>query len=155
MLSDLRLSLRALGKSRGFALIAILTLAVGIGTSTAIFSALRALVISPFHYPAADQLVHVWSGDGWTLSPADYLDVREQSSSFSAFGVYQPQSVNVGAENAQSVMGISGTADVLRAFGVAPALGRWFDPSDDAVGAPPVVILSHALWQQLFAGDPL
>lgn len=154
MFSNLRLSLRALGKSRGFSLIAVLTLAVGIGTTTAIFSALQALVISPFSYPESDRLVHVWSGDGWPLSPADQLDLREQSSSFRAFGVYQPQSVNVGRENAQSVMSITGTADVLRAFGVKPMLGRLFEPADDAPGAPPVVILSHGLWQQFFAGDP-
>lgn len=154
MLSNLRLSLRSLGKSRGFALIAILTLGVGIGASTVMFSVLQALVISPFSYPAADRLAHVWSGDGWSLSPADYLDLKEQSSSFSAFAVYQPQSVNVGRENAQSIMGATGTSDVLRVFGVKPLFGRLFEPADDAKGAPPVVILSHALWQQLFASDP-
>ena len=154
MLSNLRLSLRALAKSRGFSVIAVLTLAVGIGATTAIFSALQALVISPYHYPAADRLVYVWSGNYWPLSPADSIDLRAQSVSFGAFGVYQPQTVNVGKENAQSVMGVSGTADVLRAFGVRPMLGRLFAPADDAEGAPPVVILGHALWQQLFASDP-
>ncbi len=154
MISDLRLSVRALLKARGFALIAILTLAVGIGATTAIFSALRALALSPFHYPAADRLVHVWSGDGWPLSPADYLDLRAQSTSFTAFGVYQRTSVNVGREQAQAVNAISGTSDVLPAFGVRPALGRWFEPADDAPGAPPVVILSHVLWQQFFGADP-
>jgi predicted permease len=154
MLSNLRLALRTLARSRGFALIAVLTLAVGIGATTAIFSALQALVIAPFSYPAADRLVQVWSGDWWPLSPADAFDLRGQSSSYSTFGIYHPDTFNVGQENAQSVMGVSGTADVLRAYGVKPMLGRWFEPSDDAVGAEPVVILSHALWQQLFAGDP-
>ena len=70
MLSDLRLSFRALTKSPGFALVAILTLGVGIGATTAIFSVLQALVISPYHFPSADRLVHVWSGDRWPLSPA-------------------------------------------------------------------------------------
>ncbi len=154
MLSNLRLSLRTLAQSRGFTLIAVLTLAVGIGSTTAIFSALQALVITPFSYPAADRLVHVWSGDRWPLSPADSFDLRQQSSSFSAFGVYSPQSVNIGQESAQSVMGVAGTADVLRAFGVRPMLGRWFEPTDDVPGAAPVVILSYSLWQQLFAGDP-
>jgi len=153
MLSDLRLSLRTLAKSRAFALIAVLTLAVGIGSTTATFGVLRALVLSPFHYPNADQLVHVWSGDSWSLSPADFLDLHEQSTSFSSFGVYQPQSVNVGAENAQSVTAVAGTADVLRAFGVQPILGRLFEPADDRPGAPPVVILAESLWQQLFGGD--
>lgn len=153
MLSDFRLSLRTLAKSRTFAFIAVLTLAVGIGSTTAIFGVLRALVLSPFHYPNADQLVHVWSGDRWSLSPADFLDVHEQSTSFSSFGVYQPQSVNVGAENAQSVTAVAGTAGVLSAFGVQPILGRLFEPADDLPGAPPVVILSESLWQQLFGGD--
>src|SRR5450432_106443 len=153
MLSNLRLSLRTLARSRGFALIAVLTLAVGIGATTAIFSALQALVISPFSYPASDRLVHLWSGNGWPLSPADAIDLKVQSSSYSAFGVYQPAAYNVGQENAQSVTGVTGTSDVLRAFGVKPMLGRWFEPADDAVGAAPVVILSHTLWRQLFAGD--
>ena len=88
MFSDLRLSLRTLAKARGFAFVAILTLAVGIGATTAIFSVLRALVIVPFRYPAPEQLVHVWSGDGWPFSSADFLDQREQAKSFSIFGAY-------------------------------------------------------------------
>jgi len=154
MLTNVRLALRSLGKSRGFAIVAVLTLAVGIGSTTAIFSALRALVIEPFHYPQSDQLVHVWSDDSWPLSPADSLDLRAESKSFSAFGIYQPATVNVGRENAQSYVAVRGTADVLRVFGVPPIYGRFFDVNDDAVGAPPVVILSHAFWQDHFAGDP-
>jgi putative ABC transport system permease protein len=153
MLSDLRLSVRTLAKTRGFTLIAILTLAVGIGATTAIFSALRALALAPFHYPQSDQIVHIWSGDGWPLSPADYLDQKEQTTSFSAFGVYSRGSVNLGKENAQAVVSINCTSDVLRVFGVQPMFGRFFEPADDDKGAPPVAILSHALWQQLFAGD--
>ncbi|HEY4299652.1 MAG TPA: ABC transporter permease [Candidatus Didemnitutus sp.] len=154
MLSNLRLSLRALTRSWALSLVAILTLAVGIGSTTAIFSVLQALVISPFSYPKSDQLVHVWSGNGWPLSPADFLDLKKESSSFSDFGVYQPDTCNVGLEHSQSVMGISGTCDVLRAFGVQPMYGRLFEAADDVPKAPPVVILGHALWRQLFGGDP-
>ncbi|MEO7600025.1 MAG: ABC transporter permease [Opitutus sp.] len=154
MMTDLRISLRALAKSRGFALVAILTLAVGIGSTTAIFSVLRAMVISPFSYPAQEQLAQVWSGDGWPLSPADFLDLHEQATSFAAFGAYQPASFNIGRENAQSVSAMVGTHEVLKTFGVKPALGRFFEAEDDLAGATPVVILSHGLWQQLFAGDP-
>ena len=153
MLSDLRLSLRTLIKTRGFAFIAILTLAVGIGASTAIFSTLRALVISPFRYPDADQLVHVWSGDSWPFSSADFIDQHEQAKSFARFGVYNRNSVNVGKENAQAVNAVSGTHEVLKVFGIKPAIGRFFEAADDAVGAPKTVILSHSLWHQLFAGD--
>jgi putative ABC transport system permease protein len=153
MLSNLRLSLRTLAKARGFAFVAILTLAVGIGATTAIFSVLRALVIVPYRYPASEQLVHVWSGDGWPFSTGDFLDQREQAKSFSLFGVYQRTSVNLGKENAQAVNAIAGTAEVLKVFGIGPALGRFFEPSDETVGAPKVVILSHSLWHQLFGGD--
>lgn len=154
MLPDLRLSFRALRKTPGLAVTAILTLAVGIGATTAIFSTLRALVISPFDYPRSEQLVHVWSGDGWSLSPADYFDIKAQSTSFAFFGSYQRQSVNIGRENAQSAVAVTATSDVLRAFGVQPALGRFFEPEDDIPAVPERVILSHALWHQLFAGDP-
>ena len=154
MLSDFRPTFRTLAKARGFALIAVLTLGVGIGAATVIFSALRALVIDPFQYPRSDQLVHVWSGDRWPFSPADYFDIREQSTSFSSFGLYQPHTFNVGNENAQSILGTRTTSDVLRAFGVPPLLGRTFTADDEAQGAARVVILSHALWQQRFGGDP-
>ncbi|HVT72843.1 MAG TPA: ABC transporter permease [Lacunisphaera sp.] len=151
---NLRLAWRSLARSRGFAVVAILTLAVGIGSTTAIFSALQALVISPYNYPRSDRLVHLWSGNGWPLSPADSFDLMKDTASYTAFGIYQPSTYNVGAENAQSVTGVTGTAEVLRAFGIAPMLGRFFEPADDVPKAPPVVILSHALWQQLFASDP-
>jgi predicted permease len=154
MLSNLRLSLRTLAQSRGFAFIAILTLAVGIGSTTAIFSVLQALVIQPFHYPAADRLVHVWSGNFWPLSPADEIDLRKDTASYTAFGVYQPQTFNVGQENAQSVRGISGTAEVLPVFGVKPLLGRYFTVDDEIESSAPVAILSYALWQQVFGGAP-
>lgn len=154
MLSDLRYALRALAKSRGFAAIAILTLAFGIGSATAMFSALRALVVEPFSYPDSQQLVHVWSNDGQPLSTPDYFDIRDQATSFAALGVYSPRPVNLGGENAQAVRSVSATPDVLRAFGVQPALGRLIEESDDVQGAPAVAVISHALWQRSYAGDP-
>jgi putative ABC transport system permease protein len=154
MLSDLHLTLRNLAKSRGFAIISIITLAVGIGAATAIYSALRALVVDPFDYPESAQLSHVWSGEGWPLSPADFHDLHQQSTSFDSFGAYTPDSVNIGAENAQAVFGVRSTYGVLPAFGVRPARGRWFEPADDVEGAPPVAIISHALWLQTFGGNP-
>ena len=90
MISDLRYSFRRLAQTPGFTLIAICTLALGIGASAALFSALRALVLAPLPYERADQLVHVWSGPGWPLSTPDYLDLHEQAQSFSAFGAYEP-----------------------------------------------------------------
>ncbi|HEX2101052.1 MAG TPA: ABC transporter permease, partial [Candidatus Synoicihabitans sp.] len=153
MLSDFRLALRHLAKARGFAAIATCTLAVGIGSSTTMFSTLRALVMQPFDYPQADRLVHVWSGDRWPLSVPDFIDLREQSTSFSDFGVYSPGSVNVGGANPQAVAGVNATDGVLRAFGIVPQFGRWLEPADGVKGAAPVAVISHALWQQSFGGD--
>ncbi len=156
MITDLRLALRQLAKARGFALIATLTLAIGIGASTAMFSTLRALVVHPFDYPDSHEIVQIWSGQGggWPLSPADFLDLHEQNTSFENFGVYSPTSVNVGLENAQAVPGARATEGVLRAFGVGPLQGRLFTAEDGVEGAAPVVIISYKLWQQTFGGDP-
>ena len=154
MLLDLRLALRNLAKSRGFAAVAILTLAVGIGATAAMFSSLRALVVDPFSYPRGDQLVMVWSGDGWPLSSPDYFDIHEQATSFAAFGVYSPRRVNLGGDNAQSVPGVICTPEVLRAFGLPPVRGRFLTAEDGDKGAPPVAVISYALWQQSFAGEP-
>lgn len=152
--SDLRHAFRTLAKARGFSFIAILTLGVGIGASTAIFSTLRALVLSPFNYPDADAIVQVWSGRGWPLSVPDTLDLKNQMTGFADFGVYSPTSVNVGREGAEAVSGVNATAEVLRVFGVAPRLGRLLEPSDAVEGAAKVIVISHALWQRRFAGDP-
>jgi hypothetical protein len=154
MITDLRLALRQLAKARGFAFIATFTLAVGIGASTAMFSTLRALVVQPFDYPDADEIVQVWSGDGWPLSPADFHDLLAQNTSFEHFGVYSPGTVNVGLENAQAVPGVRATAGVLPAFGIGAFRGRLLTPEDSLEGAAPVAVISHSLWQQIFAGDP-
>ncbi|MFA5264705.1 MAG: ABC transporter permease [Opitutaceae bacterium] len=154
MLSDLRFAFRSLAKSPGFTIVAALTLALGIGASTTVFSALRALVIEPFSYPRADRIMHLWSNERQVLSTADYLDIRDQSTSFSELGAYSPRPVNLGGTSAQSLLGIECTAGLLRAFGVPPMSGRWFETSDEQNGAPPVVIISHSLWLNSFGGDP-
>ncbi|MBI2510493.1 MAG: ABC transporter permease [Opitutae bacterium] len=154
MLSDLRLAVRNLLKSRGFTAVAVLTLAVGLAATTTMFSTLRALVLSPLRYPSPEQLAMVWSDRQWPLSSADYTDLKKELTCFTEFGVYTPQSFNVGQENAQAVSGASVTSGVLRAFGVAPLHGRLFTADDDKFGAPQVAVLSYSLWQQSFAGDP-
>ncbi len=153
-MKDLRYAFRSLAKSPGFTAVAVLTLAVGIGAATAMFSGLRALVVEPFSYPQAAQIVHIWSSDGQPLSTPDYFDIREQAVSYAELGVYTPRPANLGGENAQSVNSVSCTAGVLRTFGVVPQLGRWLGPADEVKGAPAVAVISHGLWQQSFAGDP-
>jgi len=154
MLTDVRLAFRQLAKSPAFTTVAILTLAVGIGASVAMFGVLRALILQPFSYPQAEQLVQVWSNEGQPLSTPDYFDVAEQMTSFAEFGAYSPQAGNLGGENPQALRSVGCTSGVLRAFGIAPALGRLIEAADEAKGAAPVVVLSHALWRDAFGGDP-
>jgi len=154
MLRDLRFSLRILAKSPGFTTVAVLMLAIGIGSVTTMFGVVRAIVINPFFSPNADRLALVWSKEGQTVSTLDYFDIREQATSFAELGAYSLQRVNLGGDHPESLGSASCTPGVLRAFGVTPALGRWLEPSDEQKGAPPVAVISHRLWQQSFAGDP-
>lgn len=154
MLNDLRFAVRSLLKSPGFTAIAVLTLAVGIGAAAAIYSALRALVLEPFSYPHQERIVQIWPHEGWAFGPEDFFDIRDQAQSFEAIGVYTPQPKNIGGERPQSVDGVGCTPGVLKAFGVVPALGRWLEDADEAKGAPHVAVISHALWQRSFGGDP-
>jgi len=151
---DIRFALRSFAKSPGFTLVAVVTLAVGIGATTAMFSALRVLVVKPFSYPQSDRIVQLWSNDGQPLSTPDYFDIRDQATSFAELGAYITQASNLGGEKAQAVSSVVCTAGVLRALGVHPALGRWFERADDEAGGPAVAVISDALWKQSFGADP-
>jgi hypothetical protein len=99
-------------------------------------------------------LVHVSSNGGQAISTPEYFSFREQAASFGEFGIYAPQTLNVGGDHPECVHSVVCTPGVLRAFGVAPTLGRWLEPSDEQTGTPPVAVISHRLWQQTLAGDP-
>ncbi|MBE2213073.1 MAG: ABC transporter permease [Opitutaceae bacterium] len=154
MLTDLRLALRSLAKTRGFTAVCILTLALGIGSTTAMFCALRALVFDPAPWPESARLVQAWSNQGQPFSAADFSDMHAQASSFESFGVYAPRTFNFGGDQPEAVVGVMASPGVLRAFGVQPMLGRWIDDADDVPGAPAVVVISHAFWQRSLSGDP-
>ena len=154
LLQDVRYALRQLRKSPGFTVVAVITLALGIGANTAIFSAIKALLLDPFPYPNSDRIVQVWSNEGWPLSTPDFFDIRDQNKSFAEIGVYSPQRFNLGGDHPESIYGVFCTAGVLRTFGMQPAIGRWPGEADEQPGAPPVVILSHGLWLRNFKGDP-
>jgi len=145
-----------LGKHPGFTALAVITLALGIGANTAIFSVFKSVLLEPFPYPQADRLVHIWQtqlGQRWrnTLSAPDFLDLRDQNRSFEEMGVYCPYGFNLGGAEPVRVSGVLCSAGVLRALGVAPALGRWFTDEEELDGSRPVV-LSHDAWQEHFEG---
>jgi len=150
---DFRFAARSLSRSPVLTTVAVLTLAMGIGAVAAMFSAIRATVLEPFAYPHSERLVQVWSNPGLPFSAQDYLDMRSQVSSFEYLGAYSPDPVNLGGTQAKSLRSIQCTSEVLRAFGVIPALGRWLEAQDEAKGAPLVTVISHQLWMDAFGGD--
>jgi putative ABC transport system permease protein len=154
MFSELRLAARSLAKSRGFTAVAVFTLAVGIGTTAAMFSALDTLVVHPFSYPQSERIAHVWSGDHWPLSDPDFLDLREQAKSFEVFGCYSPQNANLGGENPRSIRVAAVTSGVLEAFGIPPLRGRTIVRDDEQQGSQQVAVISHSLWVGSLGGDP-
>jgi putative ABC transport system permease protein len=157
---DLRYGARQLRKNPGFTAVAVLTLALGIGANTAIFSVVNAVLLRPLPFAEANRLV--WLG-GWVgndkeqgVTPADFLDYREQSQSFAllAASVSDTVSVNLtGDGEPERLKGALVTANYLDVFGVNPTLGRTFRSEEDQDGNDRVVVLSHGLWVRRFGAD--
>jgi putative ABC transport system permease protein len=152
---DARYGLRLLRRSPGFAAVAILTLALGIGASTAILSVVDAILVRPLAYADPARLVVILQGGDGPVAPANFLDWKAQSGSFENMGAAEYWSPNLtGGDSPEKVWAIRMTADVLPLLGVRPALGRFFLPSETAAGANRVVVLGHALWKSRFGADP-
>ncbi|MHC1769022.1 MAG: ABC transporter permease [Verrucomicrobiia bacterium] len=157
-MNDLRFAIRQLLKNPGFATVVVLTLGLGIGANTAIFSVFKATVLEPLPYPDPFRLVHVWKSDmairdHMPLSGPDYFDLREQNRCFEELGAYTTTWHNLGGEQPTRIQGILCTAAILRAFGVQPALGRWFTEAEEQEGTRRVVVLSHRLWKERYGSD--
>jgi len=155
---DIRYALRQLRKAAGFACTAILILAIGIGGTTAIFSALKPILFEPLPYPHASRIMMIWyAGEDGTRAPQafhTYRELAERSRSFETVAVMKPwQPTVVGADQPERIDGQQVSASYFRTLGVTPAIGRDFLPSDDVLNGPKVVVLSNGLWQRRFAGD--
>jgi putative ABC transport system permease protein len=159
---DLVVGARILRRSPSFTIVALLTLAIGIGANTAIFGVLRSVLLRPLPYPQSEQLVQVWSdhraigrAEPEWLTPPDFADWRDGNTTFTSMAAYQGWGPDLtGSGDPQTVAGllVSGTFfDVLLA---KPALGRLITPADDDSSAPRVVVLTHQFWQRQFGGDP-
>ena len=162
MLQDIRYSARTLLKHPGFAAVAVLTLALGIGANTAIFSVVENVLLRPLPYPQPGNIVQIWNTyppqvPRGALSPGDYADWRRQNASFSEMGGYAQisQGFNLTGEGEpQRVLGSYASAGLFPMLGIRLAAGRYFLPEEDRAGSSPVVMLSHRLWQSRFGGDP-
>jgi len=156
MLQDLRYAERTLAKSPGFTVIAVLTLATGIGANTAIFSAVNAVLLRPLPYPQSERLVEVTSSDvepiRFGISYPDLLDLRGLTRDFTGVAAYSTQRYNLtGAGDPREVQAAFVTADVFDVLGVHPQIGQAFTVAQEH---DPVALLSNALWVTSFGRDP-
>jgi predicted permease len=160
--NDLRFATRVLRRQPGFTVVVLLTLMLGIGANTAIFTVIDAALLRPLPYREADRLVHFWEthrGDVSQRSEAsypDFLDWRAQNRAFAAIEGYDETNLTVTADGAEPLMlrGARVTPGFFPMLGVAPALGRAFVPEESLAGGAPVVVLSHGFWQRRLGSDP-
>ena len=155
---DLRYAVRQLARSPAFTVVAVLTLALGIGANTAIFSAVYSVLLRPLPYAHADRLVDLREGTGqggsMFVTMGNYDVWRQRSPQFSALAAYAYAAFTLtGAGAPQRLHGLSVSADYWRALSIPPLLGRYFSASEDQLGAPNVVVLSYTLWSTAFASD--
>jgi predicted permease len=156
---DVRFGLRMLRKNPGFTVVAVLTLALGIGANTAIFSVVDAVLLHPIPYPQPDRLVSMYVTWPWYPHAAftypNFLDMQPETRSLSGVAGWLFDSVTLtGTGEPEQVRGKMTTANYFSLLGVHPILGRTFRPEDDHLGAAPVVILSEGLWKRRFSSDP-
>ncbi len=157
---DLRYGFRMLRKNPGFTLVAVLTLALGIGANITIFSVVNSVLLRPLPYADADRLVFLWSESPKqnirerTSAYANVSDWRDQNKSFEDLAVFDPTSVTLtGAAEPEQVESVRASANLFSLLGVAPALGRTFTADEEQQKAR-VVVLSHGLWQRRFGSSP-
>src|SRR6185295_6032097 len=155
---DLGYAARTLLRAPGFALTAMLLLALGVGANTAAFSVTDFVLLRPLPFPEAERLVHLWERmQGYSrmeASPADYRDWKRLATLFESMGAFHPAAVNlVGQGDPLRLEGVAVTWELLPTLGVAPMMGRLFTADDDREGAHGTVLLSHRLWQTAFGGD--
>jgi putative ABC transport system permease protein len=165
LIQDLRYGVRTLMKSPGFAFVAVLTLALGIGANTAIFSVVNGVLLRALPYYEPERLVMVWADrpilqaqiglDDFPVTVADFIDWRNQNQVFEQMAaMFAPRMNLTGGSEPESVVGLRASASLFPLLGVRLAAGRAFLPEEDRVGADLVVVISHGLWQQRYEADP-
>jgi putative ABC transport system permease protein len=161
MIQDLRYGIRMLLKHPWFTCTVVLTLALGIGANTALFSIINALILRPLPLPQPEQIVQVWevsrqSGNlKFPVALPNMVDWRTQGSSFAHIAAYSPAGLNLAADDqAEYIPVLSVTTDYFKVFGVTPAMGRDLSEEDGLPNAPRTAVLSYGFWQRRFAADP-
>ncbi|HEY3600410.1 MAG TPA: ABC transporter permease, partial [Chthoniobacterales bacterium] len=159
MLSDLRYAFRQLYKNPGFAAVVILTLALGIGACTAIFSVVDGVLLRPLDYPQPERIIAIRETNvpkfpEFSVSPPNYLDWDKQTKSWQYLAAYTGAQINLtGQGEPQRLIGVKVTAHYFDVYGIQPVLGRRFVPEEDVDGKNHVVVLSYPFWQRVFGGN--
>lgn len=158
LMQDLRYGIRMLLKSPGFTAVAILTLALGIGANTALFSVVNGVLLKPLPYPDPEQLVSLDEGkpnfDTGSISFPNFRDWQKENRTFSGMAISRGYSFNLtGQGEAEQLRGRFITSDLFRVLKVNPLIGRGFAPREDDIGAAPIAIISEALWRRKFSGS--
>jgi predicted permease len=161
LLQDVRYGARVLAKHKGFTLVAVLTLALGIGANTAIFSVVNAVLLRPLPFDSPEQLVRVFGTRAHRNNfsrPHSYLnfsDLRAQNQSFEAMAAYTGTTSALSGTNApEQITGVTASGDIFLVLRTKPLMGRLLAPEDEKPGGPLVAVISHGLWQRRFGGDP-
>ncbi len=162
LLQDLRLGLRLLRRAPGFTVAAVLTLMLGIGMTTAIFSAVDAVLLRPVPFPDLERLVMVWETDrdsGTSHEPGswpDFVDFQQRSQKLERLGGLVADETTLTPDRGEPVRvaALSVTHDLLPMLGIRPVVGRAIAPADDRVGGPAVALISERLWDRMFQRDP-
>src|SRR5688500_1559249 len=162
LLKDIRYGIRGFLKRPGFTVVALIALALGIGANTAIFSLVNAVLLRPLPFAEPDRLVWVWGnirggGNRASVAPLDYLDFRKDNTTFEEFAASfsVPLPLNLtGSGEPDRLTAAAVTGNYFKALGTPPALGRTFVLENEKTGNDQVAVLSHALWQRRFSGDP-
>ncbi len=155
---DLRYGMRMMIKNPGFTAVAVITLALGIGANTAIFSVVNAVLLRPLPYPDSDRLVHVYRMqppvERSPVSVPAYLDFAERQQVFESLATHNGETFNLtDVDEAERVIGRLVTSNFFEVFGVSPARGRFFLPTDDGADSARVAVISDGLWRRRFGGD--
>src|SRR5829696_7073615 len=157
---DVRYSLRMLLKNKGFTVVAALSLALGIGVNTAMFTVLNTFLFRSLPYPQSERLVRVWRtsphSQSWPFSAANFFDQHDQNTVFEKMAAYNFASRNLTeqGQTAERLLSLAATADFFPLFDVAPARGRVFKPEEFEPGADNVIVLTDRFWQRRFGSDP-
>ncbi|HEY8410406.1 MAG TPA: ABC transporter permease, partial [Pyrinomonadaceae bacterium] len=160
MLKDFHYGLRSLIKHPMFTAVCVVTLALGIGANTAIFTVVNAVVLRPLPFEDAERLAMIWTtkdtNQEQSLSFADYNDLKNQTKSFSAVGAASPlwNFTLTGGPEPEPLQGMYVSANMFELLRVSPERGRNFNADEDRIGGPPVAIISHGLWERRFGGEP-